>query len=146
MSERTINVDYFRDVIVPQRLAEINRGENGGTRNPIYVMYNLDQVIVSGHDEFSGLHCNIADISSVHGYLDMSLEDEERVFCTDDDGMSDPRDVTMGYKERFVAIFLTRKGLEDYRCYQSHNLSKPFLYIHYAGYGNREMDSLLGGS
>lgn len=139
-----MNLEYLKNKIIPQRKKEIENGENACTAQPIYIVYNTEHDFISGHDDegWYGGSTLVGKTSEV-GYIDTGVDSEDRDFCKDSDEMITPEEVTKIYSQRFTALFFTRKGAEDYLKYQKHNLTEPFIYTHYSGYANREMDDLL---
>lgn len=136
-----MNYNYLKKVLIPQRELEIKNGDNLGTRQPIYVVMDLQEHITSRDEDFT-LHCNLKDIPSENGYYDQAEDEPE--FTTSSDGMKDPVEVTRFFTDRFIAFFLTSKGAHEYLKYQAHNLSKrAYVYVFSSGYRNNEMDSLL---
>jgi len=136
-----MNYNYLKKVLIPQRELEIKNGDNLATRQPIYVVMDLQEHITSRDEDFT-LHCNYKDIPSENGYYDQAEDETE--FSTSSDGMEDPVEVTRFFTDRFIAFFLTSKGAHDYLKYQAHNLSKrAYVYIFSSGYRNSEMDMLL---
>lgn len=142
---------YFKDVIAPKRLQEITDGKNLGTRNPIYVVYSLVERYVSGWDEFMN-DTNLKGEEAKHGYLRDTYEidedgdeyvSEERAFHEDDGDDPEAEMVTQFWMDRLEAIFLTSEAAHEYLVSQSHNLSDPYVYVHYAGYANYQMDTLF---
>lgn len=140
-----MNLDYLKNTIIPLREKEIEQGKNLSTRQPIYVVLDLQENLVSGHSDYSPL-TNMLDIDTKHGYIDTSLESEDIEFNESKKGMQSPRKVTRFYTDRIVAFFLTSQGAHDYLSYQKHNLSRGYVHVFYSGYGNLEMDQLLQNS
>ena len=137
-----MDLNYLIKEILPQREKEIKQGKNLSTRQPIYVVLDLQENYASGHTDYS-LTTNYKGVQHEHGYLDDSLESEAKVFKKSDKRMHEPEEVTRFYTDRIVAFFLTSKGAHEYLKYQKHNLSKGYVYVFYSGYKNYEMDSLL---
>lgn len=142
-------LDYLKNVIFPQRKKEIADGLNAGTRQPVYVVFNLDYLFIGGHNVgewMNGSQLNYKDKPHETGYFDMDLDSDDREFLETKTGMTNPEAVTKLYYDRVVSFFLTRKGAEDYLEYQSHNLSDAYVCVFYSGYSNREMDAILCGN
>lgn len=137
-----MNLEYLQNEIIPLRKKEIEEGKNLSTRQPIYVVLDIQINYVSGHSKFSP-SVNYKGLGWENGYIDEGLEHEEMEFCRSKKGMKDPKKVTQFYTDRIVSFFLTSKGAHDYLKYQAHNLNAGYVYVFYSGYGNREMDNLL---
>lgn len=143
-----MDLKYLKKEILPQRKKEIAEGLNLGTRQPIYVVLDLDYNFIGGHDMegwLSGEMLNHARKASESGYVDTALDCEDREFNEEPDGMDKPEEVTKIYTDRVVAFFLTRQGAEAYLEYQKHNLKEAYVYTFYSGYANHEMDAILCG-
>lgn len=138
-----MNINYLVSEIIPQREREIKEGENLSTRQPIYVVLDLQENIIEGHSNYTA-STNYKGVDWQYGYLDDALDCEDRVFRLSDKRMKKPVDVTRFFTDRIIAFFLTSKAAHDYLKYQSHNLSNPYVYVFYSGYANRQMDELLG--
>jgi hypothetical protein len=139
-----MNLKYLKEVIIPQRKKEIEEGKNAGTANPIYVVLDLNEHVVSGHSDYY-LGTNLKEVPCKFGYLDTLLDTERIKFRETNKGMKQPEDVTQFFTDRIIAFFLTRKGAEEYLKYQSHNLSKhAYIYVFTPGYGNYEADMIFG--
>lgn len=142
-----MNIKYLKETIIPTRRIEIEKGLNMGTRQPIYVVLDLTYSFITGHDDlgwFSGELFNYKAKPEEYGYVDISLDYEDRSFQLNSEGMSSPEPVTKMYNDDIKAFFLTRNGAEQYLENQKHNLTKEaYIYTFYSGYGNREMDNLL---
>ncbi|GHT02091.1 hypothetical protein AGMMS49525_04940 [Bacteroidia bacterium] len=143
MERGQINIEYLRDVIIPQRKTEIENGKNLGTAQPIYVVMNMREHIAEGHELYiSGT--NLKDKEPVCGYLDADLDLDSQEVREFDSKMTDPIPVTKFYTDYPVAFFLTAKAADEYLKYQAHNLSKDaYVYAFYSGYRNVEMDNFL---
>ena len=137
-----MNLEYLKNVIIPQREKEIAEGKNAATRQPIYVVLDLCCFFVSGHSDYSA-SINCKGKPYEYGYIDEAECYEAREFKADKAQAIRPQEVTKIYFDRVVAFFLTRKAAEEYMEYQAHNLENPYLYVFYSGYGNKEMDNLL---
>jgi hypothetical protein len=137
-----MDIKYLQEVILPKRKQEIEEGKNLSTRQPVYVVLDLQENFCSGHSEYS-LLTNYKDKSAEYGYIDNSLDDEEKEFSESDEGMEEPVDVTRFYTDRIIAFFFTSEAAHDYLEYQKHNLSDAYVYVFYSGYANHEMDLLL---
>ena len=140
-----MNLEYLKNEILPLREKEIKEGKNICTRQPIYVVLDLQENYVSGHSDYSP-STNHKGLPFEFGYIDEHLEGELRTFKKSDKHMKKPSKITMFYTDRIVAFFFTSKNAHAYLKYQSHNLENPYVYVFYSGYGNREMDLLLCGS
>lgn len=137
-----MDIEYLTKEILPTREQEISEGRNLGTSQPIYFVFNSDYHIVSGHSEYSPI-TNIRGRQVEFGFIDIYKEPELREFKTSAKGMKEPEEVTRFYTDRYIAIFLTSEAAHDYLKYQKHNLSDPYVYVHYTGYANRQMDRLF---
>lgn len=135
-----MNLDYLKNTILPQRAKEFAEGKNEATRQPIYVVYSLEERACEGHSEFINT-TNHKGKEKECGYIDRSLSEPD--FCTTDDDMLNPQPVTRFWVDNAKAFFLTSKAAHDYLQYQAHNLNEGYVYVHYSGYANREMDQLL---
>lgn len=138
-----MNIDYLVKEIFPLREMEIKEGKNCMTRQPIYVVLDLQENYVSGHSDFSS-STNYKNLPFELGYVDLGIDGENRTFKENKKGMIFPEKVTRFFTDRIIAFFLTAKGASDYLVYQSHNLNNAYVYIFYSGYGNKEMDNFLG--
>jgi hypothetical protein len=139
----TMDLNYLNEILLI-REQEIKDGKNLSTKQPIYVVLELQKNYCSGHSEYES-NTNYKGKTGEHGYIDISLDDEEREFSETADGMQEPEEVTSFYTDRIIAFFLTSEAAHDYLQYQSHNLSDGYVYVFYSGYGNRQMDKLLSG-
>jgi hypothetical protein len=137
-----MNLNYLKNEIIPQREKEIAEGKNLGTRQPIYVVLDLTECFVSGHSDYSS-NTNKQGKPFEYGYIDMALDFESREFRETDKEIEKPEAVTKLYFDRVIAFFLISKGAHEYLEYQKHNLTNPYVYVFYSGYGNIEMDNLL---
>jgi hypothetical protein len=137
-----MNLNYLIDTIIPQREKEIEEGKNAGTRQPIYVVLDLQEHAISGHTDYS-LITNHKGKRLEHGYIDLELDSESREFNIGFKRMLNPEKVTRFWTDKIIAFFLTRKAAEEYMEYQRHNLRDAYIYTFYSGYRNLEMDSLL---
>lgn len=138
-----MDLEYLKNEIIPKRKKEINEGKNLATAQPIYVVYSLEERATEGHSEFLGSDTNHKGKSPRMGYVDMNGEEPE--FNESDKGMEEPREVTEFWIDRAEAFFFTSESAHDYLKYQGHNLTEGYVYVHHSGYGNHEMDILLGG-
>ena len=138
-----MNINYLQNVILPQREKEIAEGKNLATANPIYVVLDLVEHVVSGHSEYSSI-TNSRGLAFEYGYVDSDLDFECREFSETKEEMTDPEKITRFYTDRFVAFFLTSKAAYEYIEYQHHNLTNPYIYVFTPGYRNEEMDNLFG--
>ena len=137
-----MNLEYLKNELLPQRKKEIAEGLNAATRQPIYVVLDLQENFIEGHTDYT-FTTNYKHRKLEYGYVDLSLEFEDREFKVKRDSMKIPERITKFYTDRIIAFFLTKKGAEDYLKYQSHNLSDPYIYAFHSGYANKEMDNLL---
>jgi hypothetical protein len=137
-----MNINYLTSEIIPQREQEIKEGKNLGTRQPIYVVLDLQENIIEEHSNYS-LPTNYKGVGWEYGYADYDLDSECREFRTSHKGMENPIGITRFFTDRIIAFFLTSKAAHEYLKYQSHNLTNPYVYVFYSGYGNKEMDMLL---
>jgi hypothetical protein len=136
-----MNIKFLRKLLTTRK-QEIEEGKNLATRQPIYVVLDLQENITSKHSEYSP-STNYKGKGWTHGYMDTFLDGEEITFEESKKGMKEPVKVTRFYTDRVVSFFITSKGAHEYLKYQSHNLKMPYVYVFYSGYGNREMDQLL---
>lgn len=137
-----MDINYLQNEIIPKREQEIKEGKNLSTRQPIYIVLDLIENFVQGHSEYS-LNTNYKNKRPEFGYIDLSLESELREFKNEPIGMELHEEITRFYTDRFVAFFLTSEGAHNYKEYQKHNLSDPYVYVFYAGYRNYQMNKLL---
>jgi hypothetical protein len=137
-----MDLNYLQNVLLPKREAEIKEGKNLCTKQPIYVVLDLQQNIVSGHSEYSS-STNYKGKPFEFGYVDNYLDAEDKRFEESKDGMRRPSEITRFWTDTIVAFFLTSEAAHDYLMYQRHNLKNPYVYVFYSGYGNHEMDALL---
>ena len=135
-----MDLNYLVNELLPQRKKEIKQGKNLSTRQPIYVVLDLYENICSGHTDYP-MTVNYKCIEPKHGYIDENSE--EPVFKLTDKGMVSPAEVTQFFTDRICAFFLTSNAAYEYLKYQKHNMNKPYVYVFYSGYANREMDLLL---
>ena len=140
-----IDINYLETEIIPQREKEIIEGKNEMTGQPIYVVLDLVEHIIEGHSDINPI-TNYKGLPMTRGYADQSLDSEDMEFSEKEDLMRDPKEYTKFYTDRIVSFFLTSKSAHNYLSYQSHNLSKAYVYVFYSGYGNRQMDKLLQNS
>lgn len=141
---KTWNLDYLKNEILPQREKEIEEGKNAMTRQPIYVVLDLQEHCISGHEQDYSLHTNLKEMQPKFGYKYQDAEGEWIFSLEDQHCVTD--EVTLFYTDRIVAFFFTRKGAEEYLEYQKHNLTEnAYIYTFYSGYANQEMDKLLNG-
>lgn len=153
-----MNLDFLKQRI-EIRNKEISEGKNLSTLNPIYIVCTKNENFVEGFiqkarlsSEHSG-HIGINfspcfseidyNVKFVHGYFDESEEPDERKFRKSSNRMKNPVEVTMFESVMYRAFFLTSEAAHDYIKYQAHNLYKPFVFVHYAGYRNWEFDNLM---
>ena len=139
-----MDLNYLQNVLLPKREAEIKEGKNLCTRQPIYVVLDLQENYVSDHSDYSN-STNYKGKSFEFGYVDNSLDAEDKVFKKSEKGMKRPVAITRFWTDRIISFFLTSEAAHDYLKYQSHNMKDPYVYVFYSGYGNREMDALLSG-
>lgn len=153
-----MNIEFLNQRIAI-RNKEIDEGKNAGTRNPIYIVCTRNENFVegfiqkariksehSGHVgiEFSPTFSEIdSNVEFVHGYFDEGEDFESREFCESSEGMAKPIEVTKFESCMYRAFFLTSEAAHNYINYQAHNLNKPFVFVHYAGYRNWEFDNLM---
>jgi hypothetical protein len=137
-----MNLEYLQKEILPQRKLEIETGENLWTAHPIYVVLESITAIVSGHSDYSP-PTDMQNTPMEYGYIDLSLEPEDREFQLESEGMTEPDSITRFRVDRPAAFFLTHKAAKEYVQYQSHNLIEPYVYVFNAGYRNIQMDNLL---
>lgn len=137
-----MDLNYLQTDIIPKREQEIKDGKNLATRQPIYVVLDLQENIVEGHIHYSP-SVNYKGESWVHGYADTSLDSEDMEFKEEPTDMKNPGKYTKFFTDRIIAFFLTSEAAHEYLEYQSHNLSNAYVYIFYSGYANQQMDKLL---
>lgn len=140
-----MDLNYLQSEIIPQREQEIKDGKNLATRQPIYVVLDLQENYCSGHSDYE-TSTNYRGRGWEKGYIDTSLDCEQIEFRKTDEGMEMPEEVTRFFTDRIFAFFLTSDAAHEYLKYQSHNLSDAYVYVFYSGYGNSQMDKLLGNS
>lgn len=139
-----MNIEYLTSVIIPQREKEIQEGKNLSTRQPIYVVLDLQENFSSGHNEYSCC-TNYKGKDKELGYIDVALDAEEREFSETDKDMENAEEVTQFWTDRIISFFLTSEAAHDYLKYQKHNLTaEAYVYVFYSGYGNQQMDLILG--
>lgn len=127
-----MNIEYIKNVIAPKREQEIAEGKNAATENPIYVVLDLIECIVSGHSDYGPI-TNNKNKEMEFGYI--TGEDEERHFTLE---VTD-EEVTRFWIDRFIAFFLTSEAAHDYIKYQRHNMTDPYVYVFHPGYKNWQM-------
>ena len=137
-----MDLNYLVNQILPKRKQEIKLGKNACTRQPIYVVLDMQENYVSGHTDYMP-STNYRGWAWQHGYVDESLDSEDRVFKVTDKGMKSPAEISKFFTDRVVAFFLTSHASHEYLKYQKHNLNNGYVYVFYSGYANAEMDSLL---
>jgi hypothetical protein len=137
-----MNLNYLQSEILPKREQEIKEGKNLSTKQPIYVVLDLQENFCSGHSEYKS-STNYKGKEWEEGYIDIGLDFEERKFCESDEKMEKPEKITKFYTDRIVAFFLTSEAAHYYLEYQSHNLRDAYAYVFYSGYRNIQMDNLL---
>lgn len=137
-----MDLNYLQNEIIPKREQEIKDGENLATRQPIYVVLDLQENIIEGHT-----HCspsvNYYGKDWINGYADEGLDSEDMEFSETSDGMKKPKEFTKFYTDRIIAFFLTSEAAHYYLKYQSHNLSDAYVHVFHSGYANYQMDKLL---
>ena len=101
-----MNLEYLKNEIIPLREKEIEEGKNICTRQPIYVVLDLQENYVSGHSYYSP-STNHKGLPFEFGYIDEHLEGELRTFKKSDKHMKKPSKITKFYTDRIVAFFLT---------------------------------------
>ncbi len=137
-----MDIDYLVNEIIPKREQEIKDGKNLCTRQPIYVVLDLQENFLTGHSEYEP-STNYMGKRFEFGYFDMDDDFEFREFKDTYDGMLSPEEVTRFWTDRIIAFFLTSESAHLYLKSQAHNLENPYVYVFYSGYGNFEMDKLL---
>jgi len=139
-----MNLQYLKESIIPKREQEIKTGENLATSQPIYIVYDLQEHLVYGHEH--EIECtNLFGKKAKCMYIDRGEGYEDMEAKSSTNGMSDPEEIMLFWTNRYRAIFLTSEAAHDYLRYQSHNLNDPFVYVHNTGYANKQMDNLLKG-
>jgi len=139
---------YLQSKIIPQRAQEIAEGKNLFTKQPIYVVLDLQYHIMTGHDDNGWLTTsmlNYKEKPGEFGYVDLALDAEDRKIKESYTGMENPEAVTKIYIDRIIAFFFTSLEAHNYLIYQKHNLTDPYVYVFNSGYRNWEMDHLLKG-
>lgn len=139
-----MDLKYLQSELLPQRRHEIENGQNAATRQPIYVVLDMQENIVSGHSDYSPI-TNYRGWMPAFGYIDGDADSEDVKFKASDEDMENPIEVTRFYTERIIAFFFTKKEADRYLQYQKHNLTNGYVFVFYSGYGNYEMDRLLCG-
>jgi len=138
-----MNLKYLTTEILPKREQEIKEGKNLATAQPIYVVYDLIESGAFGHVEIGGVQ-NHKGKEYQEGYIDKAEDEIE--FYVNKELLTEPEEITRFWTDRLVAIFLTSEAAHDYLKYQSHNLSsEAYVYVHYTGYANKQMNKLLNG-
>jgi hypothetical protein len=137
-----MNIGYLEKEIIPIREQEIRDGKNLATRQPIYVVLDLQENYCSGHSDYTPI-TNHKGLEMRFGYIDDNLDSEDQVFCENTDEMNMPLEITRFYTDRIIAFFLTSEAAHDYLKYQNHNLSNGYVYVFCSGYANVQMDRLL---
>ena len=138
-----MDLNYLQTEILPVRAREIEEGKNLGTRQPIYVVLDLQENVCSGYNQYSSNTTNYKGERPKFGYIELAIEPELRKFKSSGDGMIKPEEVTLFYTDRIIAFFLTSEAAHAYIQYQAHNMKRPYVYVFYSGYGNLQMDKLL---
>ena len=82
-----MNIDFLKNEILPLRKQEIKEGKNLATRNPIYVVLDLNDNYCSGHSDYLSYTTNGQGKDKEFGYIDAALDSEDREFCFTDEGM-----------------------------------------------------------
>ncbi len=141
-----MDINYLQTEILPIRAKEIEEGKNLGTRQPIYVVLDLQYNVCSGFNQYYSNTTNYKGVQPKFGYIDSAIEPELRKFRISGDGMMKPEKVTLFYIDRIIAFFLTSEAAHAYLQHQAHNLKNPYVYVFYSGYGNFQMDKLLRNS
>jgi 3',5'-cyclic AMP phosphodiesterase CpdA len=137
-----MNLNYLVKEILPVRKKEIEDGKNIGTRQPIYVVLDLQENIIDGHIHYSP-SVNYKGKDWKHGYADRALDSEDMVFSESPSGMENPKEFTKFYTDRVIAFFFTSEAAHSYIKHQAHNLQQPYVYVFNSGYANYQMDMLL---
>ena len=141
-----MDIKYLQNEIIPKREEEIKNGENLATAQPIYVVMDRIEKVAFGHVEISS-NTTLSEKEPEQGYVDMdpAIETEDREFNEDDTEMLIPALITRFWIDRPKAFFLTSKAAHEYKKYQNHNLTDPYVYVFHSGYRNYQMDLLLKG-
>lgn len=130
MKIKTIELfDEVREI----RKKEIDANLNLGTRSPIYCVLDLMEHVVPGHIDIDDT-TNLKRQKSECGYIDYSVECEDRVFKESPEGMEVPSEVTRFYTDRYVSFHLTSHAAHHYKTAQAHNMHKPYVFVHCEGY------------
>lgn len=139
-----MDLNYLVNTVLPQRAKEIKQGKHLATRQPIYVVFSLQENFCEGHSEEYLSGTNMKGIPPQMGYFDADADcDEGRDFKKSDRGMKRPEPVTRFYTDRFCGFFLTSEAAHAYKKYQKHNMHKPYVYVFGTGYCNDQMDKLF---
>ena len=93
-----MDLNYLQNEILPKREQEIKDGKNLATIQPIYVVLDLQENFCSGHSDYEP-STNYRGRGWENGYIDTSLDGEEREFCETDEGMEEPDAVTKFYTD-----------------------------------------------
>lgn len=137
-----MDLNYLCNEILPVREDELKKGKNLSTRQPIYVVLSMQENFISGHSKYTP-STNYRGWGMQFGYIDESLDSENRKFKPIEKGMKNPTEITKFFTERIEAFFLTSKAAHEYLKYQKHNLTNAYVYVFYSGYKNIQMDMLL---
>lgn len=137
-----MDLNYLQTEILPKREQEIKDGKNLSTKQPIYIVLDMQENYISGHSDFTP-SVNYRGLDWEYGYIDESLDHEYRKFKLSDEHMIEPVKVTKFFTDRIIAFFLTSEAAHDYLKYQEHNLSNGYVYVFYSGYANKQMNKLF---
>ena len=140
-----MDLKYLTEEILPRRAQEIRHSKNLGTAQPIYVVLSLTEHCCEGHSEMISHTTNNCNKVPKYGNIDMGEEPELRELKGTSEGMKEPEKVTVFWTDQVVAFFLTSEDAHDYKEYQSHNMTEPYVYVFHSGYRNYQMDKLLKG-
>lgn len=134
-----MNLEYIKNYIIPQREKEIKEWKNAGTRDPIYIIYDLEKHYIEAETDEYWLETTNLKWKKPK-YWKIVGEDEKEFIEIEDEDV----DTIEFYTDRLVAIFFTRKSAEDYLIYQKHNLSsEAYIYVQYPWYSNQEANMLF---
>lgn len=128
-------IDFLKEIKAERKKEET------ATRTPVYIVYDLVERFIAGHNDDYELTPNLRRKQKEFGYL-VGEDSEDFEFAYERDTEED-EEFTRYWTDRFVAMFFTRKAAKEYMQYQKHNLSDPYIYEEYPGYHNRQMDKFF---
>ena len=138
-----MNINFLNERLAI-RHKEIENNQNLGTRDPLYFVYSMRDVYLDGHCKDRSPITNLRNWEHENLYLKKEYEEDAEVFeeIPENENKDDYDEITRVWLDEFKAIFLTREAAKDYLKYQAHNLKRPYIYVHHAGYRNWEFDNL----